>query len=405
MVRRDGEDEEAFYARNRLPDRTYASKSFPLRRTNSPDDGLPARFIYKVFDSEEESIAVPVDGTQWVVSETPSGRVQIKVLIARSPGNVKELWIQRIPTTGRGNVTHALNLRGPAIGRLLDLLNVIDAISPEGETSVRVDDSLIRDLFQSPEALVSMYQKEPGVLRQLIEDDATSEDVIALAWRRKAVEQFRSMLNDPMHFDALASTVDFQEKVWQGFFEENPWILGVSLASQLLTSWDDERLEQVVAGHSVTGPGKKTDALMRTAGRIRSMVFVEIKTHRTQLLSTEYRRGCWSPSREVIGGIAQSQGTVHRAVASIGDRIVGKTLDGGEIPNDYTYLIRPRSILLVGELGQLRGTAGGDHKEKIRSFELFRRSILEPEVITFDELLARAEFMVESVAVERGTMG
>ena len=346
-----------------------------------------------------------MDGTQWIISETPAGRYQIKLLIARSPGNVKELWIQRIPTSGRGNAINLLNLQQPEIGRLLDLLRIVDVILPEGETSVRVDDSLIRDLFQSPEALVSMYHKEPEKLRQLIEDDATSQDVIALAWRREAVERFKTMLNDPTRFDTLASQTGSPERVWQEFFEENPWILGVSLASQLLRSWSDERLEQVVAGYSIAGPGKRADALMRTAGRIRSMVFVEIKTHRTPLLSAEYRRGCWSASREVMGGIAQSQATVHSARASIGDRIIGKTLDGSEIPNDYTYLIRPRSVLLVGELGQLKGKAGGDHEDKIRSFELLRRSILEPEIITFDELLAKAEFMVESVAGDRGTGG
>jgi hypothetical protein len=39
----------------------------------------------------------------------------------------------------------------------------------------------------------------------------------------------------------------------------------------------------VVAGHSIAGAGKRVDALMRTAGRIRSMVFAEIKHHGTAL--------------------------------------------------------------------------------------------------------------------------
>lgn len=36
---------------------------------------------------------------------------------------------------------------------------------------------------------------------------------------------------------------------------------------------------------------------------------------------------------------------------------------------------------------------GGDHVAKIRSFELFRRSISDIEILTYDELLARAEWM------------
>ena len=37
----------------------------------------------------------------------------------------------------------------------------------------------------------------------------------------------------------------------------------------------------------------------------------------------------------------------------------------------------------------------GVHRPKYESFELYRRNLYEPEVITFDELLARAEWHVE----------
>jgi hypothetical protein len=129
------------------------------------------------------------------------------------------------------------------------------------------------------------------------------------------------------------------------------------------------------------------------------MVFTEIKTHRTDLLtSAEHRSGCWAPSKELAGGVAQVQGTVHRAVAEIGERIASQAGDGSDIPGDFTYLIRPRSVLVIGSLSQLTGENGGDHADRIRSFELFRRQLVEPDVVTFDELLARAEWVVELAA-------
>jgi hypothetical protein len=64
-------------------------------------------------------------------------------------------------------------------------------------------------------------------------------------------------------------------------------------------------------------------------------------------------------------------------------------------------LVRPRSFLIVGHLGEFRGARGGVNPDKYRSFELFRRHLDEPEVITFDELLARAEWHV--LAAERET--
>jgi hypothetical protein len=60
-----------------------------------------------------------------------------------------------------------------------------------------------------------------------------------------------------------------------------------------------------------------------------------------------------------------------------------------------TFLLRPRSFVVAGTLAQLTGPAGGAIADQFRSFELFRRSLHEPEVVTFDELVARAEWHVE----------
>jgi hypothetical protein len=130
------------------------------------------------------------------------------------------------------------------------------------------------------------------------------------------------------------------------------------------------------------------------------MVFTEVKTHRTPLLETSYRSGCWSASKELAGGIAQVHGTVHLATVQIGERLADTASDGSEMPNVHTYLLRPRSFLVIGKLDELIGDAGGDHVEKIRSFELLRRHLQEPEIVTFDELLARAEWIVDTAAAE-----
>lgn len=397
----DLEPDPVLYAQGRQADRTYASKSFVLNRSGSSDDGTPARFIYKVFDNEQEH-RLERSGDEWLVRQTPAGRYQVKLLVARESGNVKELWIQRVPSLEtQSTLETRLNLRGSEAQRLIDLVRLLPLIEPSDAESVRVNDDLIRDLFTTPSHLGSLYRSDPGQYRQMIVDDATARDVLALASRRRVRDEFRIMLDEPSFFDSLAKDVGgSSERVWQQFFERNPWILGVSLASQLLTSWDDERLEQIVSGFDISSPGKRTDALMRTVGRISSMVLVEFKTHRTPLLSPKYRSGCYPLSPAVVGGIAQIQGTVHQAVKSIGDRIQQRDDDGADIPDGMTYLIRPRSVLVVGELRQLQSATGGDHRSKIRSFELARRSLVEPEIVTFDELLARADFVVEAATVE-----
>jgi Shedu protein SduA, C-terminal len=230
----------------------------------------------------------------------------------------------------------------------------------------------------------SVYKEDPDRILRLITHD-----------HAEIVRMFRRLLDDPEYFDGFIPPGRGPEAVWQKFLEENRWILGGSLAGQFLTSWNEERLEQIVAGFSIASVGKRTDALLRTAGRVQSMVFVEIKHHRTELLGEEYRPGCWAPSKEMCGGVAQVQGTVQRAVDQISDRLPDRASDGSEIPGAFTYLLRPRSFLIVGSLNEVIGEAGGISPDKYLSFELYRRHMEEPDIITFDELLARAEGLVE----------
>jgi hypothetical protein len=90
--------------------------------------------------------------------------------------------------------------------------------------------------------------------------------------------------------------------------------------------------------------------------------------------------------------VAQAQQTVHSAVTQIGEKLEEVDGDGAET-GSATYLLRPRTFLVAGDLAQLKGD-GGVNRAKHRSFEIYRRNLVEPEVVTFDELLARAEWHI-----------
>jgi hypothetical protein len=91
------------------------------------------------------------------------------------------------------------------------------------------------------------------------------------------------------------------------------------------------------------------------------------------------------------------------AVRDLGDYIEDSAEDGSRTGTG-TFIVRPRSFLIVGSLSQLLGDGGGPIDAKVHSFELFRRNLHEPEVITFDELLARAEWHVK-LAEEQAAVG
>lgn len=361
------------------------------------DYGQPQSVIFEVFD-ENQPTRVSQNGSVWTVesADEAAGRYQIKLLMTRSGGDVSDIWVQHVPLDREGeSASTVLHLHGVSAQRLVQLMSNLAFISvrsrPDGSRTAsppRVEP------INSAE-LLDRYRHDPDEIRALIVNDRAARDVVAIARRRDQVDEFRRLLSDDDHFDAVAAAKGGPERVWQAFAEANPWIFGVSLGGQLFTSFDESRLERAVTGPSIAGPGKRADAVLRTAGIVRSMVFVELKHHRTELLGGEYRSGCWSVSPELAGAVAQSQGTAHLAVATVGDRLQATAPDGSDIPGEFTYLFEPRSYVVIGHLRQLSGEGGALHTPKIRSFELYRRNLHQPEVITFDELLARAEWLVD----------
>ena len=298
--------------------------------------------------------------------------------------------------------TNAPDLRG-VLTALVELAEVpASEIAALTEFFTKAKAHNLGDFMSAPAVAANLYAASPDSFRAAIRSDPEASDVIALNHRKSVVERFRTLLTDHEVFATAAADVGGRrEAVWQAFLEENPWVLGIGLSGQLLTSWDNSKLEQVVSGFSVSGPGKRADALLRTTGRIRALVFAEIKHHETPLLGGEYRSGCWSPSGELTGGVAQSQQTVELAVRAIGERLADTDEEGAET-GSATWVVRPRSFLIVGQLDELHGQ-GGVNPAKLRSFELYRRNLYEPDVITFDELLARAEWHVELATRESET--
>ena len=160
-----------------------------------------------------------------------------------------------------------------------------------------------------------------------------------------------------------------------------------------------KELEQTVRGFSVSGAGKRVDALMKTRAEVSSLCFVEIKRHDTSLLaSKQYRPGVWSASQELVGGIGQVQETVRAAIRTLSAPFRPAD-ERGNPTGEEIYGFEPRSYLVIGSLSEF-ASEHGVNEEKFRSFETFRRNISRPEIITFDELLHRARFIVGNEAIE-----
>ncbi|MFK0174268.1 Shedu anti-phage system protein SduA domain-containing protein [Streptomyces sp. NPDC090306] len=92
--------------------------------------------------------------------------------------------------------------------------------------------------------------------------------------------------------------------------------------------------------------------------------------------------------------MAQVQKTAHKALRLVTGELHKLYEDDGAPTDIEVPTVRPRQVLVIGNLCEFTDR-GSVNPEKITSFEQCRRSVLDVEVITFDELYQRACFIVE----------
>lgn len=189
---------------------------------------------------------------------------------------------------------------------------------------------------------------------------------------------------------------DWNENKWQNFFEKNTWIFGYGLTFKWVKSIGPT-LEQVTTGFSIDGSGKRPDGFVQTVAEVATTAFVDIKTPDTSLLNVkEYRPEVYPVGDEVSGGVSQIQVSIEKWLNGARHNIFMKKDNDGYVEKDPIFSYQPKGILVVGALGQFK-KEGQYHEARISSFELYRRQLTNPEIITFDELYERAKHIISNV--------
>ncbi|MGE5480572.1 MAG: Shedu immune nuclease family protein [Chloroflexota bacterium] len=199
-----------------------------------------------------------------------------------------------------------------------------------------------------------------------------------LSWAKIQIDRNNAL----KEFEENINNKELHEKYWQKFFSENTWIFGYGL-NYIFTNIFQEQPNY--GGGSVDNKGdQRGDYLCHTSANNRFTVLVEIKKPNTELIDRPYRNGCYLLEQELYGAVSQLQANLN--TWNIGDSRSRKNVKKLEDNNIYTC--QPKGILIIGN------TAKFKNDDERTSFELFRRNIYNPEIITFDELLERAKFIV-----------
>ncbi len=377
------------YVRNRNPGEIEISKRL------SYGDGDLRYASMRMEDSNGYVFVEEKD--EIVLRKTPKGARQLKVKFLEIDRRPSQLVLQFFnDISGKPRAEGSFPLRVDEIPVLLKFLEDLKRVHlTPGRLTVEPG-ALEHDQF-TDDALISAIRNKPDLAAEIVKSNATSHDVKALGYRKKALELFDSLLTDQQFFDEqIANTPsNSAERVWQDFFENNQWIFGYGLSYVFLSSVDPEKLKNAVAGYSLAWKGKEPDAVMNTHGAVNSLCLIEIKTHRSDLtVAAPARSGSFGPSRELADAISQIQSSVAAAEMQLRESFQPVSRKGEPLSNQI-YNYQPKSYVVIGSLSKFK-TEHGINQEKFASFELFRRNVKDPEIITFDELFSRAKFIVDN---------
>lgn len=381
--------DEAEIHRNKRPKRTYISPRIDVL------SGGKLRIASTVMDSAGYEYAV--EKHDLVLRRTPTRRKEIVAKFLEDDRGLRVITIQSFNgTTGRPQRTY-FSFVGAEIPALIAFFeNIVSVEFPSAE-KINIPDTELRRLRITSTQAARLVKDNEEVFSAALRSGVTQEDVIALAYRKLQVSSFNRLLSEREYFSETKQSMACQrdEDVWQKFFERNEWIFGYGLSYFFVTGFKPGKLEQIVQGYDLSHFGKRIDALMVTRGLIRSLCFVEIKTHETDLLErTAYRPGCWAPSRELAGAVTQVQVTVSSAMRSLSERIVSHDREGNPT-GDEAYNFKPRAFIVIGSLSEFIGDHGVN-EDRLRCFELYRKSVSDIEILTFDELYERSRLIMQS---------
>ena len=179
-------------------------------------------------------------------------------------------------------------------------------------------------------------------------------------------------------------TENYNEAVYQKFFEDNPLLLTLFIGSPYIHF----KNQAYVGGKSFDNKnGQYPDFLYKHKITNNSFI-VEIKCPKTPLLEKDpYRAGVYSPSKELSGSVSQLLTQKYQLETDIASLI--KNADDRNVE---AYNVQ--GVIIIGLLSNFYNN---DEKLKKRSFELFRNNQKNIRIMTYDECQEQLDNFLQGI--------
>lgn len=396
------------YFKTRIPKRIYISKSFPSYKLKGSIVTTEQRFIKKVFKKDtgfEFVESVEAKGEITLRSYAIHGsKIQVNAVVySHADTNLMEFTLQAFYENQDNTISpiketsFTFNQREfMALLRFLSDLKFIDLSDKDRfvieENDLPNRDRILINLTNPDPEKILVDRNLAEIVKQLshLENDErqtlietfrnnifTKEDLDILTGRKDGLDEFNKKLSKPYIINELQ---------WQTFFSENSWIFGYGLNYQFLNIIQKEAS---VSGIDVDGQNEvKLDFLL---GDSNFTVIVELKRPDTPLFDKGKNRSeSWQLSKDLT--YAVSQILAQKAEWEINAEKKNFDQHGKPLAQ---ITVDPKAILIIGHTEQFQGDTKTDLIKK-KTFELYRRNLRNIDIVTYDELLNRASFIVNS---------
>ncbi len=341
------------------------------------------RFFQVVFEDEKET-HVKI-----------STRILLKILYIKDKDDIEGFEIVKLDA---GKEMSRLKLSKFNFQQLKCFLELINTIDLKGITDRRIelaDDYLNISDDQTKKKIKTLLSGNDGskMIYDLLNNGLiTNEDLVNTGYRKEQLNLFEKLLyekdgiNEYKHQIGKSNTKD--EITWQYFFQKNPWMFGYGLDYKF-----QGILQREFHASDTNAAGQNAVISDFLLGSRKFTTFVELKLPTTEIFGTSKNRSnSWRLSNELIDAYSQ----ILEQKAS-GQMKIQQTKelcdDGGNIITQHSY--DSKTILIIGCWNQIENDNAQTRKIKEKTFELFRRDSRNIEIITYDELYERVQFIVK----------
>lgn len=168
------------------------------------------------------------------------------------------------------------------------------------------------------------------------------------------------------------------EEFWQRVFSQNSFIFAQLFSFPVILIED----KAYIGGKNISNKGGNVIDFLYANDLTRNAALIEIKTPKTKLLGSQYRGDIYNISVELSGSVVQ----IANYKKSLLQNFNSLTSHEG----DEFNVFNPKSIIVIGSIGDEL-----IEQRKKKSFELFRAGLSDVQIITYDELFGKVEFLIK----------